>query len=202
MAVVFVVAVLLRQVVPLNTDVSWLLTIGERVLNGERLYVDIVEINPPMAVLSYLPGIALARALGLDAKIIIDGQMLLLTACSLLATWRILRLSPASGNTGWAPLAVWSAAVLTILPMHVYGQREHMATLTFPAGLSGLCASLRWRAGSVVGGCDCGDWRRHHASLQAVLPDTGGPLYHSGGGACAFMANAVCAGEFDRRRCW
>jgi hypothetical protein len=131
MAVVFVVAVLLRQVVPLNTDVSWLLTIGERVLNGERLYVDIVEINPPMAVLSYLPGIALARALGLDAKIIIDGQMLLLTACSLLATWRILRLSPASGNTGWVPLAVWSAAVLTILPMHVYGQREHMATLTF-----------------------------------------------------------------------
>ena len=55
--IVFVVAVLLRQVVPLNTDVSWLLTVGERVLNGERLYSDIVEINPPMAVLSYLLGI-------------------------------------------------------------------------------------------------------------------------------------------------
>src|SRR3979490_805715 len=83
-ALVFVVAVLLRQVVPLNTDVSWLLTIGERVLDGQRLYVDIVEINPPMAVFAYLPGIAVARALGLDPKIVIDGQMLLLTAASFL----------------------------------------------------------------------------------------------------------------------
>src|ERR1700732_5108172 len=92
-ALVFVLAILLRQIVPLNTDVSWLLTIGERVLDGQRLYVDIVEINPPMAVIAYLPGIALARALGLDPKIVIDGQMLLLTAASLLTAWRILTLS-------------------------------------------------------------------------------------------------------------
>src|SRR4030088_284677 len=119
-ALVFVVAVLLRQVVPLNTDVSWLLTIGERVLDGQRLYVDIVEINPPMAVMAYLPGIALARALGLDPKIVIDGQMLLLTAASLLAAWRILTLSSTSSHGRWAPLAVWAAAVLTILPMDVF----------------------------------------------------------------------------------
>ena len=65
-AAVFAAAMLLRQVVPLNVDVSWLLVIGERVLDGQRLYVDIVEINPPMAVFAYLPGIALARAIGLD----------------------------------------------------------------------------------------------------------------------------------------
>jgi hypothetical protein len=134
--IVFVVAVLLRQVVPLNTDVSWLLTVGERVLNGERLYSDIVEINPPMAVLSYLPGIALARALALDPKIVIDCQLLLLTVVSLVATWRILTCSPTTAHVKWAPLAVWSAAVLTILPMQVYGQREHMATLTFLPALA------------------------------------------------------------------
>ena len=135
-ALVFVLAVLLRQFVPLNTDVSWLLTIGERVLDGQRLYVDIVEINPPMAVIAYLPGIALARALGLDPKIVIDGQMLLLAAASLLATWRILTLSSTSGHARWAPLAVWAAAVLTILPMDVFGQREHIATLTFLPALA------------------------------------------------------------------
>src|ERR1700716_2170168 len=108
-ALVFVVAILLRQVVPLNTDVSWLLVIGERVLDGQRLYVDIVEINPPMAVMAYLPGIALARALGLDPKIVIDGQMLLLAAASLLAAWRILTLFSTSGHGRWAPLAVWAA---------------------------------------------------------------------------------------------
>src|SRR5438132_8115578 len=44
--VVFAIAIGLRQVVPLNTDVSWLLVIGERMLDGQRLYRDIIEINP------------------------------------------------------------------------------------------------------------------------------------------------------------
>jgi hypothetical protein len=135
-AILFAIAVLLRQVVPLNTDVSWLLTIGERVLDGERLYVDIVEINPPMAVLSNLPAIALARAVGLDPKTLIDWQMLLLTAVSLLTTWRILSCSSTTALVNWAPLAVWSVAVLTILPMSVYGQREHIATLAFLPALA------------------------------------------------------------------
>ena len=39
--VVFAVAIGLRQVVPLNTDVSWLLVIGERMLDGQRLYRDL-----------------------------------------------------------------------------------------------------------------------------------------------------------------
>jgi hypothetical protein len=135
-ALVFVVAILLRQVVPLNTDVSWLLVIGERVLDGQRLYVDIVEINPPMAVFAYLPGIALARALGLDPGNVTDGLILTLAAASLLATSRILRLSSMLDNVRWASLAIWAAAVVTVLPMHVFGQREHLATLTFLPALA------------------------------------------------------------------
>jgi hypothetical protein len=104
MALVFAVAVLLRQIIPLNTDVSWLLTIGERVLDGQRLYVDIVEINPPMAVFAYLPGIALARALGVDPKNVTDALILALAASSLLATSRILRLSTLLGHVRWLRL--------------------------------------------------------------------------------------------------
>src|SRR5260221_14444665 len=100
-ALIFAVAIRLRQIVPLNTDVSWLLTIGERVLDGQRLYVDIVEINPPMAVFAYLPGIAVARALGLDPGNITDGLILTLAAASLLATSRILRLSSMLDNVRW-----------------------------------------------------------------------------------------------------
>jgi hypothetical protein len=58
-AALFVAAMLLRQFIPVNLDVSWLLVAGERMLDGERLYVDIVEINPPMSVFAYLPGIVL-----------------------------------------------------------------------------------------------------------------------------------------------
>jgi hypothetical protein len=135
-ALIFGVAILLRQVIPLNTDVSWLLTIGERVLDGQRLYADIVEINPPMAVFAYLPGIALARALGVDPKNVTDALILTLAAASLLATARILRLSTLLGHMRLASLAIWAAAVVTVLPMQVFGQREHIATLTFLPALA------------------------------------------------------------------
>jgi hypothetical protein len=135
-ALVFVAVIGLRLVVPLNTDVAWLLTVGERVLDGQRLYSDIVEINPPMAVLALLPGIALARALGLDPKYVIDAQILLLAIASMLATARILRLSSALDPVKWVPLGIWTAAVLTVLPMFVFGQREHIATLTFLPALA------------------------------------------------------------------
>src|SRR6202012_3540758 len=100
---VFAVAIGLRLLVPLNTDVAWLLTVGERVLDGQRLYSDIVEINPPMAVLVFLPGIALARALGLDPQVVIDAQILLLAAASMVVTARILRLSSALDPVKWVP---------------------------------------------------------------------------------------------------
>ena len=134
--VVFVIAILMRQVVPLNTDVSWLLVVGERMLDGQHLYRDIVEINPPMAAFAYLPGVALARALGVDPRHVIDAQLLLLAAASLLAVSRIVRLSPALARMNWGPYAVWAVAVLTILPMNVFAQREHVATLTFLPALA------------------------------------------------------------------
>jgi hypothetical protein len=135
-ALVFVAAIGLRLVVPLNTDVAWLLTVGERVLDGQRLYLDIVEINPPMAVLAFLPGIAMARALGVDPQYVIDAEMLLLAAASMLVTARILRLSSALEPMKWVSLGIWAAAVLTILPMNVFAQREHIATLTFLPALA------------------------------------------------------------------
>jgi hypothetical protein len=134
--VVFVAAILMRQFVPLNTDVSWLLVVSERMLDGQHLYRDIIEINPPMAAFAYLPGVALARFLGVDPRHVIDAQLLLLAAVSLLSMWRILLLSSALAKINWGALAVWAAAVLTILPMHVFGQREHIATLTFLPGLA------------------------------------------------------------------
>jgi hypothetical protein len=69
----FAAAMLLQQRLPVNLHVSWLLVAGERVLGDERLYVDIVEINPPMSVFAYLPGIILTRAAGLDSAVVTDG---------------------------------------------------------------------------------------------------------------------------------
>jgi hypothetical protein len=134
--IVFLIAIGLRQIVPLNTDVSWLLVVCERMLDGQHLYGDIIEINPPMAAFAYLPGVALARLLGVDPRHVIDAQLLSLAAASLFAVSRILRLSPSLAPVNLGPLAIWSAAVVTILPMHVFAQREHMAMLTFLPALA------------------------------------------------------------------
>jgi hypothetical protein len=136
LAIVLVVAAILRQVVALNADVSWLLIAGERVLDGQRLYVDVIEINPPMAVLAYLPGIALARALGVAPEPVVDALILILAAASSVSTACILRRSSMLDKVRWTPLAAWATAVLTILPMQVFGQREHIATLTFLPALA------------------------------------------------------------------
>src|SRR3984885_9148779 len=155
-AALFAAAMLLRQVIPVNLDVSWLLVAGERVLEGQKLYVDIVEINPPMAVFAYLPGIALAHAIGLDSAVVTDGLVLTLAAASLLVTCQILRLSVKLDNVRLSFFAVWAVAVVTILPMNVFAQREHLALLTFlPAlaaySLRGNCESLPMWAILVAG---------------------------------------------------
>jgi hypothetical protein len=49
-------------------DVSWMITISEKWLDGATPYVDFIETNPPAAILLYLLPVALARALGVHAE--------------------------------------------------------------------------------------------------------------------------------------
>src|SRR5271157_5778984 len=53
---------------PLKDDVAWLLYVARRWLAGRELYVDVVEVNPPLIVwISAIP-IRLAGVLGIDAQ--------------------------------------------------------------------------------------------------------------------------------------
>jgi hypothetical protein len=125
----FIAAVAMRHVVAANTDVSWLLIAGERWLDGQRLYSEILETNPPMAVLFYIPGILIARALGLSAEIVVDGLLFAAIAVSLAITARILRDSSAVATNQRWPLARLAVVVLAILPVQAFGQREHIAVI-------------------------------------------------------------------------
>jgi hypothetical protein len=129
-AVVFAAAVLLRQAMPFNVDVSWWLIVSERMLDGQRLYVDILETNPPMAVSVYLLGVALARAIHVRPEVMTNGLIFLLIAASLAMTWRILQYSSLLGRAAGGALAVWATVLLCILPMYDFGQREHLALVT------------------------------------------------------------------------
>lgn len=114
-------------VVPIDADVSWLITVSERVLAGQRLYVDVFEVNPPASVWLYLPQVALAHATGIRPETIIVLITTLLAMLSALGTVRL-----ASGKEpALHPMLVLLLVgfVLLVLPGGLYAQREHYALI-------------------------------------------------------------------------
>jgi len=115
-------------VVPTNVDVSWLLTVGQRVLDGERLYVDIIEVNPPFSVWLYLPFVLLERLTGLSAELWVSVGVTALAIASVCFSARIVaRADETLKRRTWiVPIAVF--AVLFLFPVD-FGQREQIAVI-------------------------------------------------------------------------
>ena len=109
---------------PLKDDVAWLLYLAEQWLDGRRLYVDLLEINPPLVIwISALP-VALARALGLPALPVAPPFFAaLVLGCAWWAASILRRRGVCRDRV--APFSVLGA-VLLLLPANDFGQREHL----------------------------------------------------------------------------
>ncbi|MBN9580167.1 MAG: hypothetical protein J0G37_01460 [Afipia sp.] len=136
---VAVAALALRRVLPANNDVSWLLTAGEQVLAGKTLYAGVIETNPPIAVLAYIPAILIARALGVAAEPVVDGLMFVAMAAALGCVAAMLRRSDRLRDLHDPLLLAPVLAVLAVLPTQEFGQREHIALI---AGLPFFAALM------------------------------------------------------------
>ena len=126
---VFAAAIGLRFVLVANTDVSWLITLSEKVLDGQRLYVDLIEVNPPASVFLYLPLVALARALALRPEVVVDAGIFFAIGVGLGLASHILRKACRLEGIDAMRLAVLAAAMLAILPAQTFGEREHIAMI-------------------------------------------------------------------------
>lgn len=124
---------------PLKDDVAWLLYVAQKWIGGQRLYVDLVEVNPPLIVwLSAFPA-SLASWFGADPKSI---ALPFFAACMLGSAWW-----SASILQGYGPLfrdrlpvfAVTGTVLLGIAGPEL-GQREHLLTA---AVLPYLCLFAR-----------------------------------------------------------
>lgn len=113
--------------IPVDADVSWLITVSERILSGDRLYVDIIEVNPPASVWLYLPLVWLAKLLSLRPEAVIVLGFASAGMASALATVKLTR------SLEKAPPPVMIAAIASfvglLLPMALFAQREHAALL-------------------------------------------------------------------------
>lgn len=108
-------------------DVSWLITMCERVLNGEQAYVDIVETTPPVPLLLYMPGALLAKYVGGAAE---AWTFAFAYASVFGSLWLAARILPTyvteGGRSDWLLLAP-AAVVFFLLPSDAFAQREYFA---------------------------------------------------------------------------
>jgi hypothetical protein len=133
---VTIVAIVLRLFIVTASDVSWLITLSEKVLDGNRLYIDLIEVNPPASILLYLPAVALARLIGVAPEIVVNTLIFLAVGASLWISSRILvRARLLDGVDGWIFVA-FAASLLLIFPARAFAQREHIAVIVLLPALA------------------------------------------------------------------
>ena len=113
--------------IPLDSDVSWLITVSEQILGGDRLYVDILEVNPPASVWLYLPLVWMAHLVGIRPEIVVAAAFLAGSAACVVATARLASRFDHAPNRAW--LSASLAFITLVLPMALFAQREHAAML-------------------------------------------------------------------------
>jgi len=112
---------------PLNHDVAAILNFAERWLAGERLYRDLLDVNPPLIfVLTAIPA-AIARWSPLDG---VQALLLCVMACCILA-WRMTMRLRERDAEGPVEAAMLDALVplTAVLAAYDVGQREHLMGL-------------------------------------------------------------------------
>ncbi|MDQ0471182.1 hypothetical protein [Labrys wisconsinensis] len=160
-ALVVIAAIAIRLASVTCTDVSWLLTLGERTLDGAVPYVDFIETNPPASILIYLPAVAIARLLALRPEAVVVGLVFAGAAASLALSARILAASGLRSPARDPWLAAVALFVLLILPGYAFAEREHIAV----AAMLPLLAAY---AGRTAG--------RPPGALLSVLAGIGGGI--------------------------
>ncbi len=123
-------------------DTSWIITMCERLLAGERLYVDFVETNPPFTVWLYLPPVWLAQALGAAPEFLVHAYTYLACLAGLGLAAAIARRAGFEENPGLLTLAPAFLALLVVFPGNSFSEREHFGV----ALLLPLLALMAWRA--------------------------------------------------------
>lgn len=137
---------------PLNQDVAALLAYTERWWNGERLYVDLIDVNPPLIFLLTLPVVALGAWTGLGTLLVAALAML---ALAVLAAWLAARVRDRAAEGGTTRILRDIAPALLLVGASTdLGQREHLMALMAWPWL--LAATRRMDGGTGRGGVAAG----------------------------------------------
>ena len=129
---------------PEKDDVAWLLYVARKWLAGQRLYEDLVEVNPPLIIWLYAIPAQLALWLNAAPKLIAIPFFAVLVLAS--AWWSACLLQgrgPLFAQR--VPVFAVIGVVLLVVPGVEFGQREHLLTAAI---LPYLCVMAGWLDGS------------------------------------------------------
>jgi hypothetical protein len=147
LAAILLLAIAAQCYLGVNTDTSWNITLAEKMLAGQRPYVDFIEINPPSSFLLCLGPTLAARLIGTTPEFMVDLFSFVGVGLSLWLARSILARAGAIGEGAGGRLALVATAALLLLPGRAFAQREHIAVLT---ALPCLAALAVWAEGGRV----------------------------------------------------
>ncbi len=138
---------------PLKDDIAWLLYVARRWMAGRELYVDVVEVNPPLIVWISAAPLALSRWMNLQTQFVaMTGFVATVLGC---AWWAATLMRQQGGLfADRAPVFAIVSIVLLILPAGELGQREHLlvaATLPYLALFAGEMVGHRPTLRAAIG---------------------------------------------------
>jgi hypothetical protein len=112
---------------PINQDVGVILSVAERWMSGERLYLDVIDVNPPPVFMLTLVPVAVAKVLPVSAA---DALMACVVALALWSAWTSYRLlsvlAVVGERTAQFLLLPFLLFILIVFPSEMFAQREHL----------------------------------------------------------------------------
>ncbi|WP_428484528.1 hypothetical protein [Rhodopila sp.] len=115
---------------PLKDDIAWLLYVARRWMAGRELYIDVIEVNPPLIIWISAVPISLAQWLDVDIQCV---AMPVFIAMVLACVWWSASLLRANGGllAHRVPVFAVIGSIFLIVPGADLGQREHLLVAAF-----------------------------------------------------------------------
>jgi hypothetical protein len=140
---------------PLKDDIAWLLHIAQDLLRGKQLYIDDIEINPPLVIWLLLVPAEIGRLTGISAALF--AELLFSGAIIGSALWSAQLLKGYSPLfASWPPVFAAIGIVLVTIPGVEFGQREHLLAASALPYLCLVAQRLRRRQPHTLEALACG----------------------------------------------
>ncbi len=125
-----------------NRDVALTVYYAGQMIDGSRLYRDILEIDPPFVFWAGVPVVWAARIVGMAPIYLYQAAVALAAVFVLYLLWQELAWIPAPGRA-W--IIVAAAAAVALVPQFDFGQRDHLFIVLFLPYVGGAAARARDR---------------------------------------------------------